>query len=245
MTGTTYGVGSTLYHSFNDFHLIRTALPVISPPKVKTHILSNPCGNGDINVSNILTGIPVYESRTITEFFIIPGNKKQWDEIISSLYQLFDGTEMWIMLDSDPWYKWLGIPLIKNIDKSADTYLKVQIESVVKPFKYEKYSSIEDWLWDDLNFETGIIREYNNINIDGELTYTIIGSKMPVSPSIIVNNEIAGLEVTYYDAILDKTIHVDLIEDNDTSEIIIYEGINNLHFKGAGYISIDYRGGIL
>ncbi len=241
MTGTKYDSK----HSYNDFGLIRTALPVISPPIVKKHILSIPCGNGDIDVSNVPTGLPVYENRTITESFIIPGNKKKWDDLISKLYQWFDGSEQWIEIDSDPWYKWLGIPLITNVDKSADTYLKVDIQSTVKPFKYEKYSSIEDWLWDDFNFETGIIRDYRNIDTDGGIDIKIIGSKMPTTPDIIVNSEASGLYVKYYDAVIGKEINIDLVSDNDTSEIILYEGINNLEFIGTGNVSIDYRGGIL
>ncbi len=241
MTGTKYDSK----HSFNDFGLIRTVLPVISPPIVKKHILSNPCGNGDIDISNVPTGLPVYENRTITEVFIVPGNKKKWDELISALYQFFDGNEMWIELDSDPWYKWLGVPLIKNIDKSAGTYLKVEIQSTVKPFKYEKYSSVEDWLWDDLNFETGIIRDYRNIDTDGGITFEIIGLKMPTTPKIIVNSEADGLSANYYDRVIDKEFNIELIPDFDTSELILYEGINKLNFVGTGNISIDYRGGIL
>lgn len=241
MTGTKYDSK----HSFNDFGLIRTVLPVISSPITKKHILSNPCANGDIDISNVPTGFPVYETRTITEVFIIPGDKKRWDELISALYQHFDGSEMWIELDSDPWYKWLGIPMIKNIDKSADTYLKVEIQSIVKPFKYEKYSSVEDWLWDDFNFETGIIRDYRNIDTDGGITFEIIGTKMPTSIEITVNAEEGGLYLKYYDTVQGKEYDIDLVENPDTSEIILYEGINMLEFIGTGNISIDYRGGIL
>lgn len=241
MTGTTYDSK----HSYKDFGLIRSARPVISSPTVKRHIIDNPGGNGDIDVSLALYGVPMYNNRTITENYIFPYNSKKWDSVISDINQNLDGIEQFIVIDSDPWYRWLGTPLLATPDKSSETHMKLSVVSEVRPFKYERYSSAEDWLWDDLDFETGIIRDYRDIYIDGSLDFVIIGTKMPASPTFILSDVEEEITVNYFDYVLNHEETVNLSKSEDTSGLIMREGENILHFSGTGYVTINYRGGIL
>lgn len=241
MNGTKYGG----YHSYDKFGLLRSARAIISNPVVKTHIVDNPGGNGSINLTTSLTGVPLYNNRTITESFIVPFGAKKWDALLSELFQYLDGQPMSLIMDSDPGYYWNAVSTVSGVDKSSDTHMKLNIVSDVEPFKYERYSSAEDWEWDHFNFETGVIRDYRDIYVDGELDFEIIGSKAPVIPGFILADVTSDISVGYYDAVLDKSVLVNLSENEDTSDIIIREGINTLHFYGVGYVTIDYRGGIL
>ena len=55
-------------------------------------------------------------------------------------------------------------------------------------YKYEINVSNEDWLWDVLNFETGIIRDYRGINVSGSSSKLLEGSGIPVVPAFLVSN---------------------------------------------------------
>ena len=241
MNGTIYGSD----HSFKEFGLLRSARPVISDPEVKTHIVDNPGGNGEIDLTTSLTGVPLYKNRTITESFVAIGNKRAWEQLPSRLNQLLDGHRNYIIMDSDPGYMWLGRSMLKGTDMTNDTHMKLNIVSNVEPFKYERFSSTEDWEWDCLNFETGIIRDYRDLYVNGELDVEIIGTKAPVSPTFSFWGVASDLIVEFYDHVLDIETVANLSKGEDTSDIIIREGLNVLHFTGKGYVTIEYRGGIL
>ncbi len=241
MDGTKYGG----YHSYEKFGLLRSERPIISDPEVKTHIVDNPGGNGDIDLTTSLTGVPQYKNRTITESFIAVGNKRLREQLPSKLYAHFDGSREYIIMDSDPGYMWFGRSMVKGIDKTNETHMRLNIVSDVEPFKYERFSSTEDWEWDSLNFETGIIRDYRNLYVNGELDVEIIGTKAPVNPKFRLSGVTSDISVEFYDPALDIETVANLSKGEDSSDIIIREGINVLHFRGKGYVTIEYRGGIL
>lgn len=241
MDGTKYGG----IHSYDKFGLLRSARPVISDPEVKTHIIDNPGSDGEIDLTTSLTGVPQYKNRTITESYIVIGNKKQREQLPSRLYSHFDGSREFIILDNDPGYMWVGRSMVKGVDKTNETHMKLNIVSNVEPFKYERFSSVQDWEWDCLNFETGIIRDYRELYVNGELDVEIIGTKAPVSPKFRLSGVTSDISVEYYDAVLDTETVANLSKGEDTSDIIIRDGVNVLHFTGNGFVTIEYRGGIL
>lgn len=235
MDGTTYIIGTVEHHSFNDFGLIRVSRPLISPPVVKTIIVDNPGTNGVIDLTEALTEYPTYENRTITERYIVRAKPKQWDLIISDVSQILDGMTGQLRFDTDPAYYWQGRSVISAIDKH-ETYMLITITSDVFPFKYERFHSLQSWEWDPFNFDVGIIRDYSNIEVDGELSYTIIGTKMPVVPTFSVSSG-SSLTVQFEGSTYDLPAGSD--------NIILHEGRNTLLFKGTGTVSILYRGGVL
>ncbi len=107
----------------------------------------------------------------------------------------------------------------------------------MEPYKYELFSSLEDWLWDSFDFETGVIREYKDLVVNGSLTVDVPGTRKEVLPTITAS---AAMQVEW------KGIRYDLLAGvNKIYAISIPEGDQKLIFYGNGTISIDYRGGIL
>ena len=106
----------------------------------------------------------------------------------------------------------------------------------------ERFSSLEDWEWDSFNFETGIIREYKEIRVDGSLTFIIAGRRKTVRSGIYSSNLM--MEVVYrYDSMEPLTICQ--MGTSRVLNIVIMSGTNTLYFTGNGTVSIDYRGGRL
>ena len=107
----------------------------------------------------------------------------------------------------------------------------------MEPYKYEINSSLEDWLWDPFSFETGVIREYKDLVVNGTLWVTISGLR-----------KVQNLKVTSSAAMTVTFENKDYTVPKGTSELLevrLIQGENYLLFTGNGIISIDYRGGSL
>jgi hypothetical protein len=51
------------------------------------------------------------------------------------------------------------------------------IEADVDPFKYDVFSSDEDWEWDIFDFENGIINEAAEIVVNGATSFMLVGRR--------------------------------------------------------------------
>lgn len=56
-----------------------------------------------------------------------------------------------IIFDTDPSFYYIG-RLTIDVEKTDRVNGKLVISGDVDPYKYERYSSLEDWKWDTLQF---------------------------------------------------------------------------------------------
>ena len=111
------------------------------------------------------------------------------------------------------------------------------ISGTADPYKYEQFSSGDEWLWDPFNFNTGNIRTANEILVDGEREVRLLPTKIPVVPRFICTTP---MTVDF------KDYEVNLPEGEFESPYIELGNEENvLRFKGNGMVSILYRGGVL
>lgn len=221
-------------HSYDDFGLILTSV-TLPNPKPKTYELEVPGADGSMDLTGLF-GAVRYHPRTINLTFAFSGGHWRRHAKNSEVANALHGQKMKLILDDDASYYYVGRVNYKEwkVDKSIGT---LEFEVIADPYKYELQSSLDDWLWDPFNFDTGIIREYKNIRVDGSHTLNIPGLKKPVTPVIISN---AAMTVTFDGKQYDLRTGEQKIYG-----ITITEGDNYLTFTGNGTISIDYRGGIL
>lgn len=225
-------------HSYNDWGLLLAERPIISPPKPKTMYIDIPAANGSIDLTESLTDEVNFYDRKITMTFLLVGKRSNWAEVISMVSDYLHGQRMKIWLDEDLAYYYEGRCDINNL-KSDKIKMTIVIEATVYPFKFEKYSSMDDWLWDDFNFETGIIRDYRSLEINGSYNLLIIGRKLSVTPIFHVSNA-SNLTVSYYGTSFSLKNGT-----NRFVSLILREGDNTLTFEGMGTVSVEYRGGRL
>ena len=112
----------------------------------------------------------------------------------------------------------------------------------VYPYKKELTSSLEDWLWDPFNFETGIVREYGELEVNNTLSLEIPSRQEYICPKIIVaSSDGSGMNLQYNS----KTYHLNDGE-NLLPEVTFGGGVTvTLKFTGNGTVSVDYQGGSL
>ena len=237
-----------MYHSitfgekntWDDWHLIPSSRPIFNPPKPKTNYVDIPGANGHLDLSEVVSGEVVYEARTGSLEFIVDNGHKEWHDLYSEIMNYLHGKTMRAVLEDDPTFYYEGRFSV-NQWKSEPHNSKITIDYTVNPYKLEQNSSLYDWEWDTFNFETGFIRSYKDLSVNGTLNLTIPGTRMSVTPLFIVSStDGTGLKVNYQGEEYN-------LPDGETRviNIRICSGDNLLTFTGNGTLSIDYRGGSL
>ena len=163
---------------------------------------------------------------------------ENWKNKISEISNYLHGKKLKIILDEDSSFYYYGRLTVNNFKSNKSTGT-ISIEAEVEPYKYDLYSSLEDWLWDSFNFETGIIYELKEIKIIEKKQVTIVGRRQKSVPTIDVidtENMIVEFENNKYSLNKGK---------QRVLNIEIKEGENVLNFYGNGTVSIEYRGGSL
>lgn len=233
---TAYGVTFGEKHSLRDWGLLLNGRPEIGAPEPKTNYIDIPGSDAGIDGTEALTGDIEYDWRQISFIFLTTRSRKKWSTLYSDIMNYLHGKRMKIILDEDLGYYYMG-RLTVNQWKSEERYSTIAIDGKVEPYKYEINNSTEDWEWDPFNFETGVIREYADLTVNGTLEVTVIGTRMPVVPIITASS---AMMVTF------EGQTYDLAEgENEILEIEIVEEKNVLTFTGTGTVSIEYRGGSL
>lgn len=242
MRGVTFIVDDQIIHSFGTWGLYLAEYPVIGSAEVQSKTVEIPGRDGLLNLSAALDGEIHYYSREISLTFLCIRKWDKWPECYSAIANALHGRQAKIILDDDPGYYYSGSLLVGN-PTYATRYWTIPIIGTVDPYKYELLSSTdyEDWLWDDLDLDDGIIRDYNSLPVAGLLELIIPGRRMPVTPVFIVTNiGEDGLVVEYQG----KTY--ELSEGKNTVlDIRLTEGDNLLRFVGSGTVTVEYRGGRL
>lgn len=220
--------------TYDDWGLQLQSLAV-GLPEAKVNQTDIPGADGVLDLTDAL-GTVRYKNRSLQMEFDVAGTPEKWHNVTSLIANYLHGQQLRVILDTDPYYYYIG-RLSLDSTKSSYTMNRVVISGDMDPYKYELYSSMEDWLWDSFNFRTGIIRNYRNIQVKGSRTVNIPGRRKPVVPAIRAS---VAMTVTFRG----KQYKLQAGEQK-VYGITIMEGDNNLTFTGTGTISIDYRGGIL
>ena len=235
-----YGVTFGVKHSFNDWKLLLNERPKISPPVPKTNYFEIPGGDGYLDFTESLTGEVKYEARDMEFTFVTLKARKRWPDLYSEILDYLHGKEMKIILDENPDYYYIGRVSV-NEWKSSEKYSTIVINAKVDPYKYELFGSLDKWEWDKFNFESGVIRDYEDIRVDGSTDFAIRGTRKTVVPTFFVKSDDGtGMSVEFEDVTYDLSDG-----ENRILYIIIKDGDNILSFAGNGTVSIDYRGGRL
>lgn len=227
-------------NTWDDWHLIPSSRPVFNPAEVKTQYVDLPGGNGQIDLTESLTGYPVYKNRTGSIEFYVENGHESWDVLYSKIANYLHGRTLTAYLEDDSGFFYEGRFDI-NEWKSDKWWSIITINYNVYPYKKERFGSLDDWLWDPFDFETGIIREYKDLTVNDSLSLEIIGTNEPISPIITVTKGDSN------DFIVSASGHSYELQNgtNYLPELVIKDKNVTLNFSGNGTVSVNYRGGSL
>lgn len=233
----TLGVQIGEKHTLKDWNLGWVAI-TLGFPEAKTYEQDIPGADGVLDLTEAMApGDVKYKNRTLSLEFEVPDKDfYEWSRLLSKIANYLVGQRLRIILDSDPLFYYIG-RLTMDAEKTDKENSKLVLSGEVDPFKYELYSSLEDWIWDTFNFETGLIREYKDIPVNGTYDLNIYGLRKKIVPVIECS---VAMQVTY------KGITYSLpAGKSKVFDIWLGAGENILTFTGNGTVSVDYRGGSL
>lgn len=227
MLGVTIGER----HSYDYWKMLLKERPKIGSPAVKTVYQEIPGGSSFLDLTEVLTGRPEYESRTIHLSFIIMAPRIDWPWIYSDLMNYIHGQRRKVILDEDPGYYYIGRLTVNQLENEKKTGL-ITIDGEMEAYKYAVVSTGEDWLWDPFSFENGLIQDYKDMQVDGTLEITLVGNQRAVMPAFFVSSDMR-MEFQGKQYVLTKG-------ENHIPDIQV-QGTQVIKIIGSGTITIDYR----
>jgi predicted phage tail component-like protein len=231
------GVSLNGKHTNYDYGLYVTNTNPVAPPEAKTQHIEVPGRNGNIDITETLTGYTIYGNREIT---LQLGGKKlenAWPSFMSNFINEIHGKQVKVIFDDNPDYYYIGRAVVESDYTRGNRIASFTVTIDAEPYKYEILNTIEPWKWDLFSFVNGIIRQYNNIVVSGSREYTVTGSEMPVIPIFVAS---ASMSVAFEG----KTYQLKAGE-NKLYDIVIQNKQYQLMFTGNGMVSIIYRAGRL
>lgn len=253
-----------MYHSitfgekntWDDWRLVPSSRPVFNPPAQKVKTLDIPGGDGVLDLSQALTGYPVYQNRTGSIEFIVMNDYKPWQIAYSDIMDYLHGQTMRATLEDDPEYFYEGRFAV-NTWKSEKNWSKIVINYDVGPYKWSQISSVDDWYWDPFNFQNGIIRSkiFKDIPVNTSVkTLTLKASlfgRAPICPKLLItSSEERGVRIRF----INTQLGLDIIKNLPDGEIQVPEfvffgeagaTIELSVDNGTASVSIDFRQGRL
>lgn len=208
----------------------------VQPPVPKTFYQDIPGADGSMDLSATNAGRIVYDRRTITLNFGCGYPVNDWPAIFSEILRKFHGKVGKLIFDDDPQYYYTGRMVVSDYSR-VSTLGTFTVTVEADPYKYELTAGDEDWLWDPLDLENGVIREYKDLEVDGEYPLIIDGTEKWIIPEIVVSADMAVL--------FEGKEYPLKAGNNKVYSIVVKEGENVLTFKGHGTATVKYRGAIL
>ena len=131
-----------MYHSitfgskntWEDWHLVPTSRPLFLPPKQKRSITDIPGGDGVLDMSEALTGYPVFNNREGSFEFIVMNGYWEWYEAYSTVMEDIHGKTLNAYLEDDTDYYYEGQFEVDQW-KSDKNYSAITINYSVAPYK--------------------------------------------------------------------------------------------------------------
>ena len=222
-------------HTYKDLGLQLLGIQ-IDPADPKLETVSIPMSSNRLNLAKFLNTDVQYEWRNIVLSFDKRDDYYMWAFHSSNIKNLFHGQEVQLILGSDKGFYYTGTALVET-SKENNVFCDYLVTLEADPYKYERFSSLEPWVWDVFSFPGGIIRNYKDLEVNGSMTLLIPGRRKKVVPvmdcSVAMTLEYGG-----------RTYHLPAGRSK-LLDLQLGEGEHFLTFRGNGKVSVDYRGASL
>lgn len=234
-------MGATINGKHTDeMHLKVMNTDIVGFPKPKILRMEIPGSSKFIDLTESLTGKCEFEGRTIKLELAGENHPGIWPTIVSDLLRSFHGKFVKVILDDDLGYYYQGRATISEFARNRRVGV-VLLTVDADAFKYERFSSTEDWIWDVFSFENGIIREYTNLTLSDNEPFYIPGSSIDMIPTF----KVSGISRSPAYIIFHGNQYEVRMGDNMFTDIKIPEEGAEVRVLGISKLDIEVRGGCL
>lgn len=248
MNELTYGISiyvedsGRTFHTLDDWGLALGNNNYIGDPEMETTYIRIPGRDGLIDASEVVSGRRIYTKRELA--FELGGirNRHNWDGVISALRNEIHGRVCRLTIDNDEGYYWRGRVFIQGFDRFRDLGTFTLAVPNADPYKYDVTSSVEPWLWDPFNFETGVITQTGSETIVGSGSVEIPHGHMLTCPEIIVSDKLSTSFTVEFEG---TTYELSQGTNKIPSIMVGGDSVAVLNFTGSATVQVAYRGGSL
>lgn len=142
MQGITFGDK----HTFDDWGLCLVEAPFVDAADPNLNLLEIDGGNGYINLTEVMTGEPTYQSRKKTWKFKTDAQRDDWTDIMRDIAKSVHGQYLEIRLDEQPNGYYEGVCYVDS-HSVKDKVLYLNISATLQPFWYENEYTTFDETW--------------------------------------------------------------------------------------------------
>lgn len=143
-------------NTWEHWRIVPTSRPVFAAPSPKTNYVEVPGANGKLDLSQVLTGYPLYSNRTGSIEFVVMNDFRHWQQAYTDIMTTVHNRKLYCVYEEDPEYYYVGRWSVQNWT-SAEGHSKITLSYDLEPFKWRLYDSDDSWLWDPFNFKTGVV----------------------------------------------------------------------------------------
>ena len=193
-TKTFNGSWGNWVNTDTDWHLVPASRPVVNPPSVKVKTIDNPGGDGLIDLTESVTGFPLYDQRTGSWEFYVLNDWVKWHDRYEEILNELHGKNVQAILNDDQEYYYNGRVTVNQWTSDKD-HSKITLDYNFDPYKLSTMLSTEpSWLWDPFSFVDGVIMHarLREIHVSNSSTGTVINisakeaGRKPVTPEFHV-----------------------------------------------------------
>ena len=214
------GVKFGSYHTAVDWDMLLTDKS-LTPPTPKTNYISVDGRDGDLDLSEALTGEIKFENRKAKyKFFVSAGTYNDRENLIAKILSVIHGRKLKIMIDDDPDHYMVGRCAVTDV-KNINAYATMTVDATCEPWKYKVFETIR-------TVEvTGSAIELNCVNTGVKTVVPML----KVTGSI--NLEFDSLKIALSEGVF------------KVPELRLATGLKILTVSGNGALSVIYREAIL
>lgn len=242
-------------NTWTDWHLVPASRPVFNPPPLKEHVIDIPGKNGVLDLSESITGFPVFDRREGTMEFYVMNGYQTWDVRYSTIMEYLHGRVMRAVLEDDPNYFYEGRFSI-NEWRSEKDYSRIIFGYKVDPYKRAIQTSSQVR-------PSRYIKTIQLNSIGAVVVYSTDLGSAPTYPIFTVSGEPGDkIRVSYsptYGRVLDKSIVLETGNFYELQDALLHPVMDEYksfvletNTQGQGRenvgpvtVQVDFRKGIL
>ena len=122
------------YNTWDTWRIVPSSRPTPSIPEVQTNMVDIPGKSGSLDLSEALTGYPLFSNRSLEAQFIVLDQKRNWMDIYTDVADKLHGKRMKIKLVDDPDWYYEGRVTVTFTSNSD--YSSIDISCDLDPFRY-------------------------------------------------------------------------------------------------------------
>lgn len=229
------------FHTYFDMGLIQRSYPIVSPPEPYMNLVEIPGRDRPLDLTAALDGSVHYKARTITMQFMALGERNEFAESISRLYNRLHGRRAFIYLDDDPLWFYDGRCVCSEPSYKKHAWY-ITVTATANAYKYSHYTTVDDIPYGIDAFGDGIDRHYYKLvatmsNPQTVSNRTIIGTNTSVVPTIQVEFVGGGGTLELWNSKNNSRLKITSQGTYTSPEFVLGTGSNIVYLYGTSSVA--------